>query len=50
MKGVGRDGTRLFGEIEWILLKLDHKHAWVNAEGLLRTCFVGFLVPEEEDE
>jgi cytochrome b involved in lipid metabolism len=38
LRGAGRDGTRLFGEI----------HPWVNYEGMLAACLVGIYVPEEE--
>lgn len=40
MRGVGRDGTKLFMEF----------HAWVNPESMLDKCLVGFLVPEPEEE
>lgn len=36
MKGAGRDGTRLFGEV----------HPWVNWEGMLEGCLVGIAVEE----
>ncbi|KAL2263822.1 hypothetical protein VTK26DRAFT_4989 [Humicola hyalothermophila] len=38
LRGAGRDGTKLFGEI----------HPWVNYEGMLAACLVGIYVPEEE--
>ena len=38
LRGAGRDGTRLFGEV----------HPWVNYEGMLAACMVGILVSEEE--
>lgn len=38
LRGAGRDGTRLFGEV----------HPWVNYEGMLAACLVGIYVPEEE--
>ncbi|KAF4970769.1 hypothetical protein FSARC_2282 [Fusarium sarcochroum] len=38
MRGAGRDGTRLFGEI----------HPWVNYETMLSACLVGLLVEESE--
>ncbi|GAB1317346.1 hypothetical protein MFIFM68171_07556 [Madurella fahalii] len=38
LRGAGRDGTRLFGEI----------HPWVNYEGMLAACLVGIYVTEEE--
>jgi cytochrome b involved in lipid metabolism len=38
MKGAGRDGTRLFGEV----------HPWVNWENMLEGCLVGIAVAEEE--
>ncbi|KND90972.1 Cytochrome b5 reductase 4 [Tolypocladium ophioglossoides CBS 100239] len=38
MRGAGRDGTRLFGEI----------HPWVNYETMLASCLVGLLVEEPE--
>lgn len=38
LRGAGRDGTKLFGEV----------HPWVNYEGMLAACLVGILVPEEE--
>ncbi|KAJ7261816.1 cytochrome b5-like heme/steroid binding domain-containing protein [Mycena haematopus] len=36
MRVAGRDGTYLFAST----------HAWVNADFMLDTCLVGFLVPE----
>jgi len=36
MRAVGKDGTKLF----------EFKHSWVNAEALLSSCLVGFIVPE----
>lgn len=39
MRGAGRDGTRLFGEI----------HPWVNYETMLTACLVGLLVEESEN-
>ncbi|KAF9533919.1 cytochrome b5-like heme/steroid binding domain-containing protein [Crepidotus variabilis] len=36
MRVAGRDGTKLFAET----------HAWVNAEFMLDSCMVGFLIPE----
>jgi cytochrome b involved in lipid metabolism len=38
LRGAGRDGTRLFGEV----------HPWVNYEGMLAACLVGIYVSEEE--
>ncbi|KAK3904564.1 cytochrome b5-like heme/steroid binding domain-containing protein, partial [Staphylotrichum tortipilum] len=38
LRGAGRDGTRLFGEV----------HPWVNYEGMLAACLVGIYVTEEE--
>lgn len=38
LKGAGRDGTRLFGEV----------HPWVNWEGMLEGCLVGVAVEESE--
>ncbi|KAF4783897.1 hypothetical protein HER10_EVM0001485 [Colletotrichum scovillei] len=38
LRGAGRDGTKLFGEI----------HPWVNYETMLSACLVGLLVDEEE--
>jgi cytochrome b involved in lipid metabolism len=38
LRGAGRDGTRLFGEV----------HPWVNYEGMLAACLVGIYVAEEE--
>ncbi|KAK5659272.1 hypothetical protein OQA88_1364 [Cercophora sp. LCS_1] len=38
LRGAGRDGTKLFGEI----------HPWVNYEGMLSACLVGICVSEEE--
>ncbi|GJN79745.1 hypothetical protein PLIIFM63780_003264 [Purpureocillium lilacinum] len=38
MRGAGRDGTKLFGEI----------HPWVNYETMLSACLVGLLVEEPE--
>lgn len=46
LRAAGRDGTRLFEEV----------HPWVNWEGMMGPCLVGFLVPEpgpgegDEDE
>ncbi|KAK3347989.1 hypothetical protein B0H65DRAFT_461988 [Neurospora tetraspora] len=40
LKGAGRDGTKLFGEI----------HPWVNYEGMLAACLVGISVSEEDGE
>ncbi|KAK1783230.1 hypothetical protein QBC45DRAFT_400043 [Copromyces sp. CBS 386.78] len=40
LKGAGRDGTKLFGEI----------HPWVNYEGMLAACLVGIYVSEEDGE
>ncbi|EOO02388.1 putative cytochrome b5-like heme steroid binding domain-containing protein [Phaeoacremonium minimum UCRPA7] len=40
LRGAGRDGTRLFGEI----------HPWVNYETMLSACLVGILVDEDEKE
>lgn len=40
LRGAGRDGTKLFGEV----------HPWVNYEGMLAACLVGILVSEEEGE
>lgn len=39
MRGAGRDGTKLFGEI----------HPWVNYENMLSACLIGIYVPEEEE-
>ncbi|KAK7756901.1 hypothetical protein SLS62_000917 [Diatrype stigma] len=36
LRGAGRDGTRLFGEV----------HPWVNYETMLASCLVGVLVAE----
>ncbi|PNY28542.1 Cytochrome b5 reductase 4 [Tolypocladium capitatum] len=38
MRGAGRDGTELFGEV----------HPWVNHETMLAACLVGLLVVEPE--
>ncbi|KAH8887333.1 hypothetical protein GQ53DRAFT_656133 [Thozetella sp. PMI_491] len=38
LRGAGRDGTKLFGEI----------HPWVNYEGMLSACLIGILVSEDE--
>ncbi|KAK0724710.1 hypothetical protein B0H67DRAFT_641216 [Lasiosphaeris hirsuta] len=38
LRGAGRDGTTLFGEV----------HPWVNYEGMLSACLVGIYVTEEE--
>ncbi|KAK3362019.1 hypothetical protein B0T24DRAFT_100635 [Lasiosphaeria ovina] len=37
LRGAGKDGTQLFGEI----------HPWVNYEGMLSACLIGLYVPEE---
>ncbi|KAM7223570.1 cytochrome b5 reductase 4 [Rhypophila decipiens] len=39
LRGAGRDGTKLFGEI----------HPWVNYENMLSACLIGIYVPEEEE-
>lgn len=39
MRGAGRDGTQLFGEV----------HPWVNYETMLTACLVGLLVDEPTD-
>ncbi|RYP01845.1 hypothetical protein DL764_006048 [Monosporascus ibericus] len=39
LRGAGRDGTRLFGEV----------HPWVNYEAMLASCLVGVLVAEGEE-
>jgi cytochrome b involved in lipid metabolism len=38
MKAAGRDGTKLFGEV----------HPWINWEGMLESCLVGFAIAEDE--
>ena len=38
MRGAGKDGTKLFGEV----------HPWVNYEGMLQACLVGVYVGEDE--
>lgn len=38
LRGAGKDGTRLFGEV----------HPWVNYEGMLQACLVGIFVEEGE--
>ncbi|PNP58493.1 hypothetical protein THARTR1_01509 [Trichoderma harzianum] len=38
MRGAGRDGSKLFGEI----------HPWVNYEAMLAACLVGLLVDETD--
>ncbi|WYZ43903.1 hypothetical protein EsH8_VII_000339 [Colletotrichum jinshuiense] len=38
LRGAGRDGTKLFGEV----------HPWVNYETMLSACLVGLLVDEDE--
>lgn len=38
LKSAGRDGTKLFGEV----------HPWVNWEGMLAECLIGFMVEEAE--
>lgn len=40
LRGAGRDGTRLFGEV----------HPWVNYETMLAACLVGIYVGNEEEE
>lgn len=40
MRGAGRDGTKLFGEI----------HPWVNYETMLAACLVGLLVEESDSK
>ncbi|RYP49718.1 hypothetical protein DL769_011050 [Monosporascus sp. CRB-8-3] len=39
LRGAGRDGTRLFGEV----------HPWVNYEAMLASCLIGILVAEGEE-
>ncbi|KAK7738592.1 hypothetical protein SLS53_006114 [Cytospora paraplurivora] len=38
LRGAGRDGTRMFGEV----------HPWVNYETMLSACLIGILVDEHE--
>lgn len=38
LRGAGKDGTKLFGEV----------HPWVNYETMLQACLVGVLVEEHE--
>ena len=40
LRGAGRDGTRLFGEV----------HPWVNYETMLASCLIGVLVAEGEEK
>lgn len=40
LRGAGKDGTRLFGEV----------HPWVNYETMLAACLVGLAVEEGEGE
>lgn len=40
LRGAGRDGTKLFGEI----------HPWVNYETMLSACLVGLMVEEPEGD
>ncbi|KAL1846399.1 hypothetical protein Daus18300_014268 [Diaporthe australafricana] len=40
LRGAGRDGTRMFGEV----------HPWVNYETMLSACLIGILVDEHEVE
>jgi len=56
MRVAGRDGTQLFGvyptsRLPWRLERLFRcstaaTHSWVNAEFMLDSCLVGFLVSE----
>jgi len=53
MRGVGRDGTKLFSMTPfhgWGELMVVEFHAWVNAETMLDKCLIGFLVPEPREE
>jgi cytochrome b involved in lipid metabolism len=53
MRVAGRDGTKLFGILPYYIIP-HHlftafsglTHAWVNADFMLDSCLVGFLVPE----
>jgi len=40
MRVAGRDGTELFAKT----------HAWVNADYMLDSCLVGFLIPEPSSD
>lgn len=40
LRGSGKDCTTLFMKV----------HPWVNAEGMLKECLIGFLVPEDDGE
>ena len=52
MRVAGRDGTKLFGNVCYtvkfmlLILLAASTHAWVNADFMLDSCLVGFLVPE----
>lgn len=39
MKGAGKDCTSLF----------DKKHAWVNWQTFLASCYIGPLLPDPDD-
>ncbi|RPA88244.1 cytochrome b5, partial [Ascobolus immersus RN42] len=39
LRGAGKDCTTLFMKV----------HPWVNAEGMLKECLIGFLVPEDDE-
>lgn len=38
LRGAGRDGTKMFGEI----------HPWVNYETMLSACLIGIMVEEHD--
>jgi len=52
MRVAGRDGTKLFGKFCYtvnsilLILPAASTHAWVNADFMLDSCLVGFLVAE----
>jgi len=52
MRGVGRDGTKLFSIFSSHCggLMVVEFHAWVNVETMLDKCLIGFLVPEPREE
>jgi cytochrome b involved in lipid metabolism len=54
MRVAGRDGTQLFGTFLPAVVHTGYSrrihaastHAWVNADFMLDSCLVGFLIPE----
>ncbi len=61
MKGAGRDGTKLYGNAEIVLILItliginlllgsaDKFHPWVNGEALLEKCLIGFVIHDTDE-